>query len=40
VATASLNYCDQLTEKDGSRKMLGRFTGMEKANRIFEEVIR
>ena len=40
VETASLNYCDQLTEKDGSRKMLGRFTGMEKANRIFEEVIR
>ena len=40
VETASLNYCDQLTEKDGSRKMLGKFTGMEKANRIFEEVIR
>ena len=40
VETASMNYCDQLTEKDGSRKMRGRFTGMEKANRIFEEVIR
>jgi hypothetical protein len=40
VAGASLHYCDQLSEKDGSRKMLGRFTGMEKANRIFREVIR
>jgi len=40
VAAASLNYCDQLSEKDGSRKMLGRFTGMDKANRIFREVIR
>jgi hypothetical protein len=40
VEAASLNYCDQLSEKDGSRKMLGRFTGMEKANRIFWEVIR
>ncbi len=40
VETASLNYCDQLSEKDGSRKMLGRFTGMDKANRIFWEVIR
>ena len=40
VETAALYYCDQLSEKDGSRKMLGRFTGMEKANRIFREVIR
>jgi 15,16-dihydrobiliverdin:ferredoxin oxidoreductase len=40
VETASLNYCDQLSEKDGSRKMLGRFTGMDRANRIFREVIR
>lgn len=40
VASASLHYCDQLSEKDGSRKMLGRFTGMDRANRIFREVIR
>lgn len=40
VADASLNYCDQLSEKDGSRKMLGRFIGMDRANRIFREVIR
>jgi 15,16-dihydrobiliverdin:ferredoxin oxidoreductase len=40
VAAASLHYCDQLTEKDGSRKMLGRFIGMDRANRIFREVIR
>jgi len=40
VEAAALHYCDQLSEKDGSRKMLGRFTGMEKANRIFWEVIR
>lgn len=40
VKTAALHYCDQLSEKDGSRKMLGRFIGMEKANRIFWEVIR
>ena len=40
VAEASLHYCDQLSEKDGSRKMLGRFIGMDRANRIFNEVIR
>lgn len=40
VAEASLHYCDQLSEKDGSRKMLGRFIGMNRANRIFREVIR
>jgi 15,16-dihydrobiliverdin:ferredoxin oxidoreductase len=40
VAGASLQYCDQLSEKDGSRKMLGRFIGMDRANRIFKEVIR
>lgn len=40
VAEASLYYCDQLSEKDGSRKMLGRFIGMDRANRIFREVIR
>jgi hypothetical protein len=40
IESVSLTYCDQLSEKDGSRKMLGRFTGMEKANRIFREVIR
>lgn len=40
VEAASLNYCDQLSEKDGSRKMLGKFIGMDKANRIFQEVIR
>ena len=40
IESASLTYCDQLSEKDGSRKMLGRFTGMDKANRIFREVIR
>ncbi len=40
VEAAALHYCDQLSEKDGSRKMLGRFTGMERATRIFWEVIR
>ena len=40
ITSASLTYCDQLSEKDGSRKMLGRFIGMEKANRIFREIIR
>jgi 15,16-dihydrobiliverdin:ferredoxin oxidoreductase len=40
VAGASLHYCDQLSEKDGSRKMLSRFIGMDRANRIFNEVIR
>ncbi len=40
TTSASLTYCDQLSEKDGSRKMLGRFIGMEKANRIFREIIR
>jgi hypothetical protein len=40
VAEASLHYCDQLSEKDGSRKMLGRLIGMDRANRIFTEVIR
>ncbi len=40
VEAAALHYCDQLSEKDGWRKMLGKFTGMEKANRIFWEVIR
>jgi hypothetical protein len=40
VETASLNYCDQLSEKDGSRKMLARFMGADKADRIFREVIR
>lgn len=40
VKTAGLSYCDQLSEKDGSRKMLGRFIGMDRANRIFREVIR
>lgn len=38
--SASLTYCDQLSEKDGSRKMLGRFIGMDKSNRIFWDVIR
>ncbi len=40
VAAAGLQYCDLLSEKDGSRKMLGRFIGMDRANRIFREVIR
>ena len=40
VAEASLHYCDQLSEKDGSRKMLGKLIGMDRANRIFNEVIR
>ncbi len=40
TTSASLTYCDQLSEKDGSRKMLGRFIGMAKANRIFREIIR
>ncbi len=40
AAEASLHYCDQLSEKDGSRKMLGRFIGMSRASRIFNEVIR
>jgi len=40
VVEASLHYCDQLSEKDGSRKMLGRFIGMDRATRIFNEVIR
>jgi hypothetical protein len=40
VCAASLAYCDELTEKDGSRKMLGRFIGMNRANRIFQDVIR
>ena len=40
VEVASLSYCDQLSEKDGSRKMLGRFIGMDRAERIFREVIR
>jgi hypothetical protein len=40
VAAASLAYCEQLSEKDGSRAMLGRFIGMDRANRIFREVIR
>jgi len=40
VRAASLAYCDELTEKDGSRKMLGRFIGMNRANRIFQDVIR
>ncbi len=40
AAAASLHYCDQLSEKDGSRKMLGRFIGMDRATRIFKEVIR
>lgn len=40
VTAASLKYCDQLSEKDGSRQMLGRFIGMNRANRIFREVIR
>jgi len=40
VEELSLHYCDELSEKDGSRKMLGRFIGMERANRIFREVIR
>jgi hypothetical protein len=40
VAEASLHYCDELTEKDGSRKMLGRFIGKNRAKRIFKEVIR
>jgi len=40
VAGAGLQYCEQLSEKDGSRKMLGRFIGMDRATRIFREVIR
>lgn len=40
VEKAGLHYCDQLSEKDGSRKMLGRFIGMGRASRIFREVIR
>lgn len=40
IKSASLTYCDQLSEKDGSRQMLGRFIGMDKSNRIFREVIR
>jgi hypothetical protein len=40
VNKASLTYCDQLSAKDGSRKMLGRFIGMKRANTIFDEVIR
>ncbi len=40
VDTAGLNYCNELSEKDGSRKMLGRFIGMKRANKIFQEVIR
>jgi hypothetical protein len=40
VRAASLTYCDELTEKDGSRQMLGRFIGMNRANRIFQDVIR
>ena len=40
VASVTRHYLDLLSEKDGSRQMLGKFTGMEKANRIFQEVIR
>ncbi len=40
VSAASLTYCDALSEKDGSRQMLGRFIGMKRADRIFREVIR
>lgn len=40
VEKAATHYCDQLSEKDGSRKMLGRFIGMDRANRIFRDVIR
>lgn len=40
VEAASLHYCNELSEKDGSRKMLARFIGADKANRIFREVIR
>jgi len=37
---ACLDYCDVLSEKDGSRQMLGKIIGMKKANIIFNEVIR
>lgn len=40
VEAASRHYCDQLSEKDGSRRMLGRLIGKDKADRIFQEVIR
>ncbi len=40
VEHAGTVYCDDLSEKDGSRNKLGRFIGKDRADRIFREVIR
>ncbi len=39
VRASHTTYCNALSEKDGSRRMLGRFIGMKRADRIFKEVI-
>jgi len=39
VKKAHERYCQDIIEKDGSRKMIAKITGMKKANRVFREVL-
>jgi len=39
IKKAQDRYCQDIVEKDGSRKMIAKITGMKKANRVFREVL-
>ncbi len=39
IKKAQNRYCQDIIEKDGSRKMIAKIIGMNKANRIFREVL-
>jgi len=39
IKKAQDRYCQDIVEKDGSRKMIERIKGMKKANRVFWEVL-
>ena len=39
IKKAHDRYCQDIVEKDGSRKMIAKIIGMKKANRVFREVL-
>ena len=39
IKKAHDRYCQDIVEKDGSRKMIAKLIGMKKANRVFREVL-
>ena len=39
IKKAQDRYCQDIVEKDGSRKMIAKIVGMKKANQVFREVL-